>query len=48
MYEWDLGELGSPPLLGPALPDVYRARSGLIELARDAHQDVMVVRREGA
>jgi len=31
MYPWELGDLGSPPLLGPELPSLHRTRLELIE-----------------
>lgn len=31
MYPWDLGDLGTPPLLGPELPSVHQTRLELME-----------------
>ncbi len=31
MYDWDLGELGTPPVLGPELPEIHRTRLDMIE-----------------
>lgn len=31
LYDWDFGELGSPPLLAPELPRLHRTRLELIE-----------------